>query len=150
MSKLRTTPSNLFTVGKGYALAMKYIEPAMVAGDKRVALPYSFLAAFSIELVLKAAILSQTGDEDELRDLGHDIEKAFDRAVQLGYRIPDPMIGLMVHKLGTYHRELTFRYLPDIEVVELLEPDFLMSTLSRFIDEIEEQFPVWNGAGADQ
>lgn len=144
MSKPKTTPSNLFTVGKGYALAMKYLEPAMLAGEQRIAVSYSFLAAFSIELVLKAAILSQTRDETELRTLGHDIERAFDRAVELGYRIPDPMIGLMVHKLGAYHRELTFRYLPDVEALELMRPDFLMSTLSRFIDEIEEQFPVWD------
>jgi hypothetical protein len=61
-------------------------------------------------LVLKAFILIRGGTEDEVREIRHDLLKAWERATELGLCPEDKRIGEVVTMLAPYHRDQGFRY----------------------------------------
>jgi hypothetical protein len=72
--------------------------------------PQYYLACHSIELILKAFILVSGGTEKELRKIGHDLQKACERATELGLRPNDKRTGQIVSILAPYHLDHGFRY----------------------------------------
>jgi hypothetical protein len=55
--------------------------------------PQYYLACHSIELILKAFILIKGGTEDEVREIRHDLLKAWERATELGLCPKDNRTG---------------------------------------------------------
>jgi hypothetical protein len=72
--------------------------------------PQYYLACHSIELILKAFILIKGGTEDEVREIRHDLLKAWERATELGLCPKDKRIGQIVTMLAPYHLDHGFRY----------------------------------------
>src|SRR5262245_61974700 len=72
--------------------------------------PQYYLACHSIELILKAFILIKGGTEREVREIRHDLLKAWERATKLGLRPNDKRAGEIVTMLAPYHLDHSFRY----------------------------------------
>jgi hypothetical protein len=64
--------------------------------------PQYYLACHSIELILKAFILIKEGTEDEVREIRHDLLKAWERATELGLCPKDYRTGEIVTMLAPY------------------------------------------------
>ena len=78
----------------GYArYAREFMEAALAADDKignkaghEIIAPVSvmYMVGHSIELILKAYLISKDIKENRLRNIGHDLEKCYKRAKELG------------------------------------------------------------------
>ena len=90
--------------------AEAYIGAAMQLEDFESFGPRYFLFCHALELLLKAQILASGGDQGELFDIRHDLEKAYSRAVELGYTPADDRVKQIVVWLAPYHKHHTFRY----------------------------------------
>lgn len=116
-SRGETTPALLLATAASYASA------AEAADEKKSQnhIPALYLlSAFSIELSLKAFILSQTGDAKELSDIGHDLSKAWKRARSLGLDVSTSIIPLsdfdwLIEAVAPHHKAMTFRYMPNVQ-----------------------------------
>jgi hypothetical protein len=96
-----------------------------------------FLFCHALELLLKAQVLATGGDQEELFAIRHDLEKAYGRAVELGYSPGDDRAKQLVIWLAPYHKDHTFRYK---ETGYLIVPtaDNLIATLNSMYREIEQ------------
>src|SRR5262249_24692150 len=63
-----------------------------------------------VELILKAFILIKGGTEREVREIRHDLLKAWERATKRGLRPNDKRAGEIVTMLAPYHLDHSFRY----------------------------------------
>jgi hypothetical protein len=90
--------------------AKAYIDAADQLEDFKVIGPRYFLFCHGLELLLKAQILATGGDRAELFAIRHDLEQAYDRAVQLGYQPADDRVKEIIVWLAPYHKHHTFRY----------------------------------------
>jgi hypothetical protein len=59
---------------------------------------------------MKAQILATGADQEELFEIRHDLEKAYGRAIELGYTPADDRVKQIVVWLAPYHKDHTFRY----------------------------------------
>jgi hypothetical protein len=62
-----------------------------------------FLFCHALELLLKAQILATGADQEELFEIRHDLEKAYGRAIELGYTPADDRVKQIVVWLAPYH-----------------------------------------------
>jgi hypothetical protein len=90
--------------------AEAYIGAAQQLEDFRSFGPRYFLFCHALELLLKAQILATGADQGELFEIRHDLEKAYDRAIELGYTPADDRVKQIVVWLAPYHKDHTFRY----------------------------------------
>jgi hypothetical protein len=110
MSKKPDRKSNeLLAVGFA-SDAEAYIAAARQLEDFKSFGPRYFLFCHAIELLLKAQLLATGGDQEELFEIRHDLEKAYDRAVELGYSMADDRVKEIVIWLAPFHKYHTFRY----------------------------------------
>jgi hypothetical protein len=72
--------------------------------------PQYYLACHSIELILKSFILTKGGTEREVVKIRHDLQKAWDRATELGLRPKDKRTGEVIGLLAPYHLDHGLRY----------------------------------------
>ncbi len=138
-----TTPANLFTAAKSYALAMNMIFSRDIISTALSA-PYYLLAGFSLELSFKSIVLLKGNDESEIRKLGHDLNQCHKLAIQRGY-VPanGELLSHMVGLMAAAHKNLELRYIPDKTEIQLPKPDILRKVIGKHLDAIEEQFPIW-------
>lgn len=107
-------------------------------------MPFSLLAGFACELSLKSAVFAINEDEPELRALGHNLMACYERAVNSGYIPTDAQrAGELVDVLHEAHIGHVFRYVPDVEVIEVPDPFGAADELSWLIADIEGQIDVW-------
>lgn len=90
--------------------AETFTNAAKSLSDFRTFGPRYYLFCHAIELILKSYILASGGDQSELRDLGHNLVKAFKRAKELGFMPAEKDLKLFVDWLNPYHRDHEFRY----------------------------------------
>ena len=90
------------------------------------------LAGFSIELSLKAFILQKANQPAELFAIGHDLEKAWKRALALGMDLSQSTISpedfsWLIAASAPHHKAITFRYLPDVQpfIAKAAPPDMI-------------------------
>lgn len=62
--------------------------------------PQYYLACHSIELILKSFILTKGGTEREVVKMRHDLQKAWDRATELGLHPKDKRTGEVIGMLA--------------------------------------------------
>ena len=67
------------------------------------------LLGFSLELAMKAVIAASGGNEDELRTLGHDLEKLLERVEPIMGPLPD-LAAFAIRSLALTHRKNWMRY----------------------------------------
>jgi hypothetical protein len=73
--------------------------------------PTYFLMSHALELILKAYLVARGGfGDDELRDLGHDIEWAYAQAASMGLRLEDERTVALIRLLSDFHKSFVFRY----------------------------------------
>lgn len=146
-----TTPANLFAAARSYVVAMMKLLPEFEHGmANATAMPYYLLAGFAFELSLKAVILRTGSDHTRLRRLGHDLTAIGEAAVASGFVLDElGMTSEMIDRLSTVHKGLVFRYVPDVEVINLPSPARVLQTLSALLQHIEASFDVWCDLGVD-
>ena len=130
-------PNELLAVGyirdaEGYADAAEQL--VKFRNNK----PRYFLFCHAIELALKAYILATDGDQKELRvTIKHDLQKAYDRATELGYRPTDPRVPEIVEWLDPFHKDYTFRYTEKTGLQILPNPEELADAFKSMLKQIE-------------
>jgi hypothetical protein len=122
-------------------MAGRILLPHM--GDHAAAIPFYFLSGFAVELALKAVVLRVNGDQRELFRIGHDLNAARVAAEACGMAPLDPDLFQMVKRLSPSHADLVFRYIPNVECMEIIGPRLLDSLLERLIVGIEAEIDVW-------
>jgi hypothetical protein len=90
--------------------AEAYIGAAQQLTDFKSFGPRYFLFCHALELLLKAQILASGGEQEELFDIRHDLEKAYARAIELGYTSANDRVKHIVVWMAPYHKQHTFRY----------------------------------------
>jgi len=128
-----------------YASAMRMLVIEVNApGKHHLGAPFALLAGFALELGFKAVIASQGANEDELRSIGHSIERAMSRAEDAGLRPRDRgELERIVNLLELPHRQLQMRYIPGgVESITLPGPEAALSAISHLLDDIWIQYPV--------
>ena len=80
-------------------------------GDRIRALtfPMHMLAAFSIELFLKAWLLSAGVSSQDIRKMGHKLGDLYQAARRDGLE-PQPEFGAVIMLFGPQHEDFTYRY----------------------------------------
>lgn len=95
------------------------------------------------ELSLKGFLAHRQWVGDEKNDLGHDLEKALEEAVKLGYR-PPTGVTEMIETLGPFAKNHELRYLrPGLGGVTLPEPpDRALEVARDHVRAIGDQLPL--------
>lgn len=138
-----TSAPNLFAAARSYFLAARTLLNQSDGLPASVAMPFYFLSGFAIELALKAVVFRVSASEPNLRRIGHDLTKALKAAEMVGLTSADPDLFKMVQRMSVVHKELTFRYVPDVEHVIVIGPRLLDSLIARLVMQIETEFDVW-------
>ena len=119
------------------ALEILYV----VGRNPPLASPSAFylLVGFAIELALKGLCLKKGKSEDDLRKVGHDLHKAYLMAKDQK-AVPHYMTGLgrLVLEMNKQHKELTFRYTPDIPQIEAVDPGWCIERLKELVEWCEK------------
>lgn len=68
------------------------------------------LIGYAFELLLKAAYLHHGGPESSLREIGHDLVAAHERATRAGFRSEVPNLSWILERLRGPHLANEFRY----------------------------------------
>jgi hypothetical protein len=84
----RTTPLGLFNYARAYFRSAEYLHAAQLRLTHPAA-PVSFLFFHAMELYLKAFLLSQSLSIGSLKAIGHRLDKAGDKAIELGLVLMD-------------------------------------------------------------
>lgn len=98
-----------------YALAGSYLidfqpsEPPYELACEEFGMPRYYLFCHAFELLLKSFILSNGGNQSELRKIGHSLEVALQRAEALGYE-PSANVQNLISRLHIFHIDQAFRY----------------------------------------
>jgi hypothetical protein len=98
-----------------YALAGSYLidfqpkDPPHELICHEFGTPRYYLFCHAFELLLKSFILSNGGDQSELRAIGHSLELALRRAKTLGYK-PSDGVQTLISSLHPFHLGQDFRY----------------------------------------
>lgn len=108
----------------------------MSNGDLDTALAPAFylLTGFALELFLKAVCMRGGASSGELVALGHDLHKAYTRAMKTGM-VPQVMtpLGSLVLALNDQHRTHVFRYTPDVPQLIVPPPGHCIDVLNEAI-----------------
>jgi hypothetical protein len=84
----RTTPLGLFNYARSYWRSAEYLHAAQLKLTHPTA-PVSFLFYHAIELYLKAFLLSQSLTLKSLKSIGHRVDKAGEKAIEMGLLLLD-------------------------------------------------------------
>ncbi len=49
----------------------------------------------------------------------------------------------MVSGLNRTHRDFSFRYVPDVEVISVIGPGRILLVLAAMLADVENQFDIW-------
>jgi hypothetical protein len=98
---------SFLTDAEAFLLAARTLEGS---GKVETSAPKYYLACHSIELILKAYILTHGGKESQLREIGHDLTEAWSRATKRGFKPNDERTETLIEMLAPYHLEHRFRY----------------------------------------
>jgi HEPN domain-containing protein len=107
----RRTPVEIarsfLTDAEAFLLAARTLDES---GKVEASAPKYYLACHSVELILKAYILTHGGKEAQLREIGHDLTEALSRATERGLKPKDERTETLIEMLAPYHLEHRFRY----------------------------------------
>ena len=107
-------------------------------------MPFYFLAGFAVELAFKAVILRSGSGEEVLRKLGHRLDDCYLSAQKCGFVPTDKdSTDRMVSGLNRTHRDFSFRYVPDVEVISVIGPGRILLVLAAMLADVENQFDIW-------
>jgi hypothetical protein len=145
---VRERPPQLVAIGLGQD-ARSYLQAAQATDaihGYQYFPPTYFLLAHSMELILKGYCSSQGVSQAKLQRLGHNLAKAYRKAVSAGYSPKDNRIEALSEWLSPFHEELDFRYrrpgqmkLPDFAESSAI----VQSTIDEIEPEIRNNFSVW-------
>jgi hypothetical protein len=93
--------------------ARAYITAADILirdGSPHVNQPAYFLMSHALELMLKAYILARGVSYDQVVSLGHNLQKALDKAEALGLRVEGDHTRVLIDRLSEFHDAFIFRY----------------------------------------
>jgi hypothetical protein len=93
--------------------ARKYLNAAdILIRDKSadVKPPTYFLMCHALELLLKGYVMARGVSYEEALKLGHDLQKAHDKAVSVGLPIEGDHTQILIEKLSEFHDAFLFRY----------------------------------------
>jgi hypothetical protein len=127
------TADTLSDNAKAYAAAASRLLNGDLL-DPALAPAFYLLIGFTLELLLKAVCMSGGASQAQLKSLGHDLHKAYTRAMQTG-KVPHFMtpLGRLVLVLREQHRTHVFRYTPDVAQVEVPPPRYCIDVLNEAI-----------------
>jgi hypothetical protein len=93
------------------------------------------LFGFVIELYLKAYLAHHGVEEKALRDIGHDLSRAYAEALALGYSPPNDRLRDVITLMNEHHKKFTFRYMKGgvFDVPNLYQTELVLVDLDREI-----------------
>lgn len=101
------SPYKFLDVAKGYLETMEILSPSL---NKNTFYSFGLVTCLAMETALKAALLFKCINEKELKSLGHDLEKIWDKASDAGIRInPDYKSSLEMYS-SMENATVSFRY----------------------------------------
>lgn len=105
----RTTPLGLFNYARSYWRSAEYLHTAQLKLTHPAA-PVSFLFYHALELYLKAFLLSQSLSLGSLKAIGHRLDKAGGKAIELGLVLMDEDKEVL-DIIGDSHTVINARYI---------------------------------------
>lgn len=93
--------------------ARNYLNAADILigkGSNELNPPVYFLMCHGLELLLKAYVMARGVSYEEALKLGHDLQKAHEKAVSLGLPIEGEHTRALIEKLSEFHTYSLFRY----------------------------------------
>jgi hypothetical protein len=101
-----------------------------------LSVPIYLLAGFQIELLLKAYLTAVGATDKDLKDIGHDLDAAYNAAVAKGLKSSLP-ISDIIAKMSDPHKKLAFRYFDGAEL-DLHTPETLIPMLQAWDREVQD------------
>lgn len=108
-----------------FLVARQYLQFYAIGQSRLAQLPLSatdmmpprgLLAGFAMELYLKAYLRHHGVSSDDLaRIYGHDVERLFQKALELGLQVMPQMHTMVGVDIGPQHKGLGFRYVKSAE-----------------------------------
>jgi HEPN domain-containing protein len=139
----KLTPVNLWRQAQQFlAAARREFEESGSAG---ISLPGYFLAARSIELVLKSYLLLRGVGEKQLRSIGHDLIQAYHEARSAGLADQAALneeIEASISWINAYYQSKDLEY-PKTGLKSYPEPVALMRCAQALIDGLETEIRKW-------
>jgi hypothetical protein len=123
----------LFVTGENCAIAGLLIHRHMRAsGDGALVTSLWIELGFATEILLKCHLATAGLNEKEIRSYGHDLEKAFDRALQTGLMLEKMQdLADLVRLLNPSHKGCHFRYMPAGPLQGVAEVDRVLEVLKE-------------------
>lgn len=93
---------------------------------------------FAIELGLKGFLREKGLTPAEQKGLGHDLVRAFDKAVEYGFRQDHPIKKVVVTDISPHFADMSLRYLVGMEVI-LPRIDTAIEVVSDLLHDLYKQ-----------
>jgi HEPN domain-containing protein len=107
--------------------------------EGQVGLPTYFLLSHAFELTIKAYLAAHGVDAPELKKIGHDLERGYERAVSLGLSVDINNIGALVRLVSNFHMNYVFRY----PIINKQGDLVIVGTLVKAEDILEIVTAIW-------
>jgi hypothetical protein len=105
--------SERFNAGaKDYLSDAEYLIRDAKNNHSQVKLPTYFLLSHALELSLKAYLAARGVEINDLINFGHNLQVAYDRALELGFRSDDQRVLKLVRIFTDFHRAMVFFAIP--------------------------------------
>jgi HEPN domain-containing protein len=125
--------------------ARDYIVAAeTLVRESQVKLPTYFLLSHALELTIKSYLAAHGVDADELHIISHDLQRAYDKSVGLGFQIEPDRAPKLIRLFSEFHKEQVFRYL-----TKRNRGLVVIRKLVDAADALEIVTSIWNGVGPD-
>ena len=136
---MNSTPENLMMTAKGFAISATRLRHSGEAPVHDLAILH--LCCTSIELSLKAWIRWRGGSNKDIRQIGHNLGRAYDEAVQLGLVDQSGSVGEAIRRLSPVYSSHFTRYFPEQQGFTALTPDSLVRLAQAVSSAVETD--IW-------
>lgn len=131
--------NHLFAKALDYASEQELPDPDHFAFNGTFSLSTYYLLGLGIELLLKAAYVASGGESDDKHlqnAIGHDLQKALDRAREMGFETNAPRLNGIVETLRKPYKRHFFRYTKPAEMGLPIVPE-IVEALVVLDEEVE-------------
>lgn len=130
--------SNYIETAKGYLNALEIIVENIHI-NKSILHPIGLLASQAIELSLKSYLISKGWEENKLKKIGHNLEKAMEESSKAGLKINlSQKFSVQVLSLS-HDSPFLFRYPKTKVAAGITEPNVLCKDVRTIIETIENE-----------
>lgn len=131
----RLTSENFLNTANGYLAALQILADNAKL-NKAILHPIGLLASQAVELGLKSYLLSKGQNDSDLKNIGHNLDKAWDASIKAGLRLNvDNQFSVRVLSLS-HDKPFYYRYPQEGIAAGITDTDVLCQDIKAILDAV--------------